>query len=227
MKNILSAFALVASLSVIAQSGSTDLADAKTGTVEHRATLSADTATSFELVSFVADPSGDAGMTLQWTTASEGPDMRFLVERSPDRMNWLPAFTKDGEGSFGDYTTYDVTDLEPITGISYYRLTAMQGSKEIEASDDFSAEYHPAPALQFRNEREHGRFTVEGKGAISDMRLLNDRGQFMPMEMNYQGDHVLVNAERLVPGTYFVQAVVDGTPVLRPLIVTVTGVIGG
>ena len=88
-------------------------------------------------------------------------------------------------------------------------------------------EYNATPALLIQNDRNPGRFNVQGAGTISDLQVLNNRGQFIPMDMNYSGNNVLVNAENLEPGTYFVQATVNGNPVLRTLIMTATGVIGG
>lgn len=182
---------------------------------------------AYELVSFVATPVAGEGVTVRWTTGAEVPDGNFTVERSADRMNWKAAFTTDAEGNNEGYTPYEVVDVSPLPGISYYRLMASVNGRMLDISDDFAVEYRTEPALSFSNQQEPKRFTVQGNGHISDLHVLNDRGQFMPMQLNYFDGQVLVNAEALEPGTYFVQAVVDGTPVLRTVIVTATGVIGG
>ena len=181
---------------------------------------------AYELVSFLAEPLSE-GISLSWRTATEIPNSLFTVERSADRMNWRTAFTMDGEGGIIGFTAYKAMDLAPLPGISYYRLIASKDGHQLEASDDFAVEYKSVPSLQFKNERDPGRFTVQGQGSISDLQVLNNRGQFIPMDLHYEGSQVLVYAEGLAPGTYFVQALVDGTPVLRPVIVTATGVIGG
>ena len=181
----------------------------------------------YELVSFVATSVGGEGISLSWSTATEVPNSLFTVERSSDRMNWRTAFTTDGEGDSEGYAAYEVMDMAPLPGISYYRLVATAKGRELESSDDFAVEYNPTPTLLIQNDRNPGRFTVQGAGAISDLQVLNNRGQFIPMDMNYSGNNVLVNAENLEPGTYFVQATVNGNPVLRTLILTATGVIGG
>lgn len=211
---------------VTAQSGNTALAKFSPS----YATVPAHTTEAvpeFELVSFIAEPVNGEGVTVRWATAAEVPGCRFTVERSADRMNWYPAFSQVGEGATHGYTAYAVKDMTPLNGVSYYRLVATVGIRQLEVSDEFAVEYAPASALQFTNEPVAGRFRVQGEGAITDLQVLNNRGQFMPMDLHYDGGQVLVNAEGLEPGTYFVQAVVDGAPVLRTVIVTATGVIGG
>lgn len=225
MKNILSTFAIVLIIPTMAQSGNDEriagMPPSSSSTVEQT------DIDSYELVSFVATPAAGEGVTIRWTTGTEAPEGRFTVERSGDRMNWKTAFTTDAEGNKEGYTPYEVVDISPLPGLSYYRLMASVGGKMLDISDDFAVEYRTEPALSFSNQQEPKRFTVQGNGNISDLHMLNDRGQFMPMQLNYFDGQVLVNAENLEPGTYFVQAVVGGTPVLRTVIVTTTGVIGG
>ncbi len=181
----------------------------------------------FELVSFIAEPVNGEGVTVRWATAAEVPGCRFAVERSPDRMNWYPAFSQVGEGATHGYTAYAVKDMTPLNGVSYYRLVATVGIRQLEVSDEFAVEYAPAPLLQFSNEAVPGHFRVQGEGAITDLQVLNNCGQFMPMDLHYDGGQVLVNTTGLEPGTYFVQAMVDGTPVLRTVTVTASGIIAG
>lgn len=226
MKKALSIWAACFSFTAFAQSG--DLSWAQSiAPVAEEAPATAEAA-SFELVSFVAVAQGDEGISLRWNTASEVPGTRFTVERSPDRMNWSAAIMQDGEGNDRGYHAYEVMDMLPLEGLSYYRLIATgSGQDVLEVSDDFAVEYASAPLLQIQNGREPGRFTVHGHGAISTLQVLNNRGQFMPMDINYSGNNAWVNAEHLEPGTYFVQATVGGQPVLRTVILTANGVIGG
>ncbi len=226
MKNKLSILATILMIPAFAQSGDVASMHAP-GSSAAASVPTIEVGPSYELVSFVAEPVGGEGISLQWSTAAEVPNSLFTVERSQDRMNWRTAFTVDSEGGSNGYTAYEFMDMAPMAGISYYRLIATNAGHELDVSDDFAVSYTPAPAMQFRNEPQPGRFTVRGAGTISDLQVLNNRGQFIPMDLNYTGDEVLVNAEGLAPGTYFVQATVGGTPVLRTVIVTATGVIGG
>jgi hypothetical protein len=187
----------------------------------------ADANSTYELVSFMAEKRQGHGISLRWTTATEAPNSRFTIERSSDRMNWVPVLSTDGEGARSGYHNYEVTDLAPLSGVSYYRLKANAQGMSLETSDEQVVDYRPGPALHFQNDREQGHFTVSASGKLTDVQVLNDRGQFIPMELDYGDDGVLVNAVGLEPGTYFVQALLNGSPVLRPVILTGTGVIGG
>ena len=222
MKNQLSILAALLVIPALAQSGDV----AMMGT-ESRTSSAVASVQRYELVSFTAEPKGGEGVSLNWSTSTEVPNSLFTVERSQDRMNWRTAFTVDSEGGVNGYTAYQFMDMAPIAGISYYRLIASNAGRPLDISDDFAVSYTTSPALQFQNEREPGRFTVRGGGTISDLQVLNNRGQFIAMDLNYAGDQVLVNAEGLEPGTYFVQAMVNGAPVLRTVLVTANGVIGG
>lgn len=186
-----------------------------------------DEAPAFELVSFVADPVNGEGISLRWNTHAEPPATLFTLERSSDRMNWRPVFTHDGEGGLDNFNAYEVMDLAPLSGLAYYRLVASADGLELETSDDFAVEYRAEQALRIENDPVPGRFSIHGNGQITEMRLLNNRGQFVPMELDFSGNAVHARTEGLQPGTYFVHATVDGNPVFRQVLVTSTGVVGG
>lgn len=184
-------------------------------------------APTYDLVSFVASVDQGRGIALRWATAAELPQSRFTVERSTDRVHWVQVLSTDGEGARQGYRNYEVTDLAPLPGVSYYRLRAQAQGKDLEISDEQAVDYRPGPVLHFENEREQGHFTVSASGRLTDVQVLNDRGQFIPMQLDYGEDGVVVNGTGLPPGTYFVQALLNGAPVLQSLTVTGSGIIGG
>lgn len=224
MKKTLPIIALLCSVHAWAQTDQHRPAVPSSHVLTHQ---EADANSTYELVSFVASIHQGRGISLRWATASEAPNSRFTIERSSDRMNWVSVLSADGEGTQEGYRNYEVTDLAPLSGVSYYRLLADAQGKSLETSDEQVVDYRPDPALHFQNDREQGHFTVSASGKLTDVQVLNDRGQFIPMELDYGDDGVLVNAVGLEPGTYFVQALLNGSPVLRPVILTGNGVIGG
>lgn len=182
---------------------------------------------AYELVSFVARAEPDEGVSLSWSTGAELPNSRFTIQRSRDRMNWSTVLTMDGEGAGMRYAFYQATDLAPPSGVSYYRLLASAEGTRLEPSDEFAVDYRMPAALRVAGDDGPGRFVVQGNGVVSELELLNNRGQFVPMELTYSGNTVLVRAQSLEAGTYFVQAMVDGKWVRRSVVVTATGVFGG
>ena len=179
-----------------------------------------------ELVSFVAESAGPDGVRLHWTTVSERPNEFFLVQRSQNGLTWETATGTAGTGRT-ETTTYSVMDTHPFNEISYYRLLSLEGGVPTELSDVFAIAHQPVPQLNIHSQTEPGRFLVTSNGTITELKLLNDRGQFIPLQLDIQSDEIRVNAELLTPGHYYVQALVNGTPVLQPVTFTGTSVIGG
>ena len=224
MKRLLPIFAVWLACPVQAQSG--DVASAQAYVTVHPEARETP-APAFELISFVASPVIGEGVSLRWSTGAEVPNNTFVIQRSRDRMNWRTAFVHDGEGAGYGFSAYEVMDMDPIAGISYYRLVASSDGHELEMSDEFAVEYAVAPELRIEGDNIPGRFSMHGSGPISGVQLLNNRGQFMPMELNYTDDGVFVRAENLEPGTYYVHATVNGKPMFRPVMITPSGIFGG
>jgi len=76
-----------------------------------------------DLISFSGelDPSGSI-VILNWTTASQINNDYFEIQRSTDVEEWQTISTIEGEGNSNTETTYMSLDLQPTSGISYYRL---------------------------------------------------------------------------------------------------------
>lgn len=179
-----------------------------------------------ELISFQAGPE-DGAMTVRWSTSGGAPGDAFILERSADRMNWTATATEPAQAGLAEIRHYTVADPAPLNGVAYYRLKIVSLGTVTVLSDDFGVERLAKESLLIEGDRASRHFTVLGDGTISDLQLLNNRGQFLAMDLDYQGDRVVVNGDRLEPGTYFVRAMVDGQPVLRQLTVTPTAVLGG
>ncbi len=71
-----------------------------------------------ELTLFTGTASGKQ-VALNWATASEEANDFFAVERSADGVTFAAIGRVDGRN---EAATYDFTDEQPATGVSYYRL---------------------------------------------------------------------------------------------------------
>ncbi len=83
---------------------------------------SSDSPLPVELLSFDARCT-DGVMTLKWATASETNNDRFLLERSPDGQNWETLDEVFGAGNSTTQINYELKDVAPFNGTTYYRLT--------------------------------------------------------------------------------------------------------
>ncbi|MBS1580983.1 MAG: hypothetical protein JST66_02170 [Bacteroidetes bacterium] len=228
MKKLLPTFFSLTVLTASAQAPEGMLADVTHAPAPTAGATPTDAPAILELVSFEAYVSGpEEKVQLRWATASERAHERFIIERSSDLEAWSPVMALDGEGHAAAYTRYEVEDPGPLEGVSYYRLRNLENGMSVELSDLFSVRRSSSQLLQILPDRSPGHFTVEADGPMTDVLLMDNRGQFIPMTLDIRDDRVLVNAELLAPGTYYVQAVVNGSPVQRPVIITGTTVIGG
>lgn len=75
-----------------------------------------------ELTSFYATPL-DGSVRLNWSTASETRNDYFTVERSADGLSWTTLQRVDASGSPERKNDYEIADEQPLSGISYYRLS--------------------------------------------------------------------------------------------------------
>jgi hypothetical protein len=74
-----------------------------------------------ELLSFTATKKNGT-VVLNWATASEKNNNKFIIERSSDGINWVAVGEVIGIGNTSSITNYTFTDLDPLDGISYYHL---------------------------------------------------------------------------------------------------------
>ncbi|MDD3858737.1 MAG: T9SS type A sorting domain-containing protein [Bacteroidales bacterium] len=64
----------------------------------------------------------DENVILSWTTSSEINNDYFTVERSPDAQNFETVTNVNGVGTSNTKIDYSITDYNPYSGVSYYRL---------------------------------------------------------------------------------------------------------
>tara|TARA_B100000508_G_scaffold141062_1_gene145770 strand:- start:1173 stop:3464 length:2292 start_codon:yes stop_codon:yes gene_type:complete len=86
-----------------------------------------------ELVEFSATPDPDEKVVdLFWVTSSEINNDYFTVERSTDLSTFEEVVQVTGQGTTNEETEYHETDMNPVDGVSYYRLsqTDYDGKRE-------------------------------------------------------------------------------------------------
>jgi trimeric autotransporter adhesin len=73
------------------------------------------------LLNFTARPGGST-VLVSWTTAMEQNNRYFIIERSADGRNFIAIGRIAGAGNSNSELQYQFTDVNPLPGISYYRL---------------------------------------------------------------------------------------------------------
>lgn len=81
---------------------------------------------------------------LLWETESEIHNSHFILERSSDLRNWKTLAKVNGQGTSVSHQEYGFTDIEPMSGINYYRLQQV----------DYNGTYSYSEVVHARLEKE-------------------------------------------------------------------------
>lgn len=93
------------------------------------------------LISFEAIKQTNS-VLLQWVTANEVNSSKFIVERSGDGTNYISIGTVPAKNTAGN-NYYNLTDMQPIAGLNYYRLKMVD--------KDNAYQYSPVRKINFNN----------------------------------------------------------------------------
>ncbi|MCG9911799.1 MAG: T9SS type A sorting domain-containing protein, partial [Flavobacteriales bacterium] len=166
------------------------------------------------LQSFTAEC--DNGMVkLNWITASEINNEIFLIDRSPNLVEWEEVTTVAGAGNSNAPLSYTAVDDRPLNGLSYYRLTQRDYDGTTESFDPISiicyADGEGNSMLVFPNPAED-KFTVSVNMAVAinnaELEISDINGKrIMIRNVNLEKGTTDFTFDRanMNPGTYFIQ----------------------
>ena len=98
-----------------------------------------DNSLPIKLLDFTASCNGDEAV-IKWTTSSEENNNYFSIEKSKDMNNWYLVNTVQGAGTTNFTQKYNISDLSPFSGLSYYRLTQVDYNGNAEAFSPVASE---------------------------------------------------------------------------------------
>lgn len=84
----------------------------------------------------------DKEINLQWWTASEINNAGFEVEKLSEGRFWQSIAFVDGKGTTNEINKYQYQDLNPFSGINYYRLKQIDLDGVFEYSKVITVEYN-------------------------------------------------------------------------------------
>jgi hypothetical protein len=202
-----------------------------TGTVNGIGTVSANNLTSInnlvvtsnsvtlpiQLLTFTAKGSGQQ-VALNWSTAAEINNDYFTVERSNDGENFESIGKVDGSGTSSITKNYSFDDLEPLTGISYYRL------KQTDFDGHYSYSDIRAVTLGNKSVQQALSITQIGPNPFEDRLIItlanNSSGTLLFEIVDATGKSVFSKKEQGQPGTNSIElnglsSIESGTYLLR------------
>jgi hypothetical protein len=167
---------------------------------------------------------------LSWTTASEINNDFFTVERSSDAMHFEEILKKQGAGNSTSTLYYTATDLNPITGYSYYRLkqTDYDGHfsySKIETVDNKNKEEAELKITQISPIpfQDHFQlfFNTKSKGIV-EIQLTNSFGQVVSKDRIEAAEGInqfdYAGKKELPEGIYFINLIYNGEKISQKII---------
>ena len=163
-----------------------------------------------EWLSFQANVRGQE-VVLEWATATETDNDRFVVERSADGATFDELGAVPGQGTSLTPTHYDWIDRQPLPGTSYYRLQQV----DLDGRSEFSA----VVAVEFSFGEEFGLYPNPSSGQLTLRWLASDEGQ-LELRIYSAGGQLLsrqmavqtpgfnewpIDCSQLPEGVYFLQ----------------------
>jgi hypothetical protein len=179
-----------------------------------------------ELTSFNVKANKD-NVLIKWITASERNNDFFTIERSKDGQLFTPIDTINGAGNSSSEISYQEKDINPVNGVSYYRLKQTDFNGDTTLSDIKSVKFimpdiniYPNPAETFENITiTSGQYSdlVEDMNDYS-LEVISIDGKIIPV--SYIKNKYQITVEGIkVAGSYFVRLYDETSSQTIPLIV--------
>lgn len=138
------------------------------------------TPTPVEFIDFTATKINQS-VLLEWETESEINNDYFEIERSSNALEWSRLFKTQAAGESTEPKEYSEMDLEPLQGISYYRLSQfdLDGTRTILKLVSFNNEFNlGANEIRvFPNPTAEKVKVLGNKTELNELRILNLVGQ--------------------------------------------------
>lgn len=147
-------------------------------------------------------------VNILWRTASEQNAHEFIVERSIDMQEWKEIGRLPAVGNTEEVQEYFLPDLEPHTGINYYRLRQVDFDGEFEYSDVRSAVFRAYDISLFPNPATSQVWFKGDISGVERIRFLNMRGQVVLEQWGDDGDPIReMDVQSLAAGTYIAEII--------------------
>jgi hypothetical protein len=117
----------------------------------------------------------DRGVKLDWQTSEESNNQGFDIERKHDGGNWENIGYVDGHGSTKENSTYSFLDLNPLSGMNYYRLRQVDYDGHTEFSRIVGVKIDSENVVKIYPNPTTGIIHIEG--AQSNVKIMDILGR--------------------------------------------------
>ncbi len=142
-------------------------------------------------------------VNLQWATASETDHDYFEVQRSADARQWAALTKVKGAGTVTTVQQYATTDLNPLTGTSYYRLKIVDLAGKA-AYSHIQSVYRATPQTQYIYPNPaYTTITLTGT-AQGTLRIYNILGREV-IQKSISSEKTEIDIQKLPAGIYTIK----------------------
>jgi hypothetical protein len=143
-----------------------------------------------ELLSFTGEREKEI-VALRWSTASEINNDHFDLQRSYDKENYTTIGTIMGAGNSTIVNSYVFNDLDPLTGVNYYRLQQV----------DYDGKVTTYPVVGLRFDRNVSSIFPNPVSEFSNLSFSSDKDKFIDLRVfDAVGKMVFSKTEQVIKG---------------------------
>lgn len=176
------------------------------------------------LTSFEANVYKEDQVKIDWTTASEVNNSFYTIERSTNGTDFETVSSIDGAGNSNSLLLYSHIDVNPITGLSFYRLKQTDFSGEFDYSEirsvrvakKFKASYKAYPNPINKGDKLRISYNVERDQTLY-LTILNTRGQVISREEKYallREEFIEISTNRMEKGLNLIRILDENQQVI-------------
>jgi Secretion system C-terminal sorting domain len=160
------------------------------------------------LISFTANVDNGV-IKLNWETAAEVNNDHFTIQRSTNTIQWQDIQIVAGSGNTNIDSKYSAYDLNPFTGISFYRLEQTDLDGKYSFSMIRQVNLNTAAAITIYPNPATDRVYVSGTWNMQVL-IFNIAGQQMDVPSEPNGNGVILHTVNLRAGIYFIHILKNG-----------------
>lgn len=185
------------------------------------------TALPIELLDFSAEQLAEH-VELNWITSSEINNSHFIIERSIDTKLIDEIARVEGAGNSNTIRTYSTIDINPMEGISYYRLKQVDFNGDFSHSEWVAVNYSGSNHLEIEAvycDKANGSLLVRCSNQTSDkgvFNLIDASGRLITtynlggVSSNWNGS---IPSQKLMAGSYILRFDLEGKSAFKKFVV--------
>ena len=177
---------------------------------------------AIELVDFKAQVKSQI-VILDWTTASEKDNAKFIIERSAgDALQWEKIGFVAGSGTTSAISSYTYTDDAPPAGLSFYRLRSIDFEGKETLSGMLSVYVKTGTTARLSPNPVQNVLTVTLPKNLppttSSLRIYDALGQMIAEQPALEPD-MEVDMSTFTAGLYWIEIVSEQTSICRHVVI--------